>query len=437
MGYVIDFDLSTVIIFSFVWIGIITFLRLKKQKSLVFLLFFTIFYVYIVKVLSLTQFPIYLTEGMRDMYGQTVWETMNFIPLVTLTYASLKTSLLNILMTIPFGFGLPFITNFKIKKTVVTGIIFAVFLEILQLIIALMAKFTFRIVDINDIIFNTLGVFIGYLLFLGFICLYRFFFTKQNIPENPILLYIAERPQVSDKIDNRLTAITMKKILPISIAVILVIASGSGFYYNQNLQKRLSNEATSATQVALAKLQVDLQNITPHFIDSSKASGQVLTPEEQKIKDDVIALLSARQKSNADFYSKLWLSGVGKRYILVSQPSGESFHDEIIDSQTGEVTPIFGLTRYFLTPERNIALYIDYQAIYTYSLDQANAIIISNSLLFDNESYYPSTSNTFLTPTETHTKDSITISVFDSSQKVQSPNTQTTSEKIREVTLTF
>jgi len=200
MGYIIDFDLSTILFFGLIWNGIVTFLRLKKKKSLVYLIFFTIFYVYIVKVLDFTQFPIYFTADLRAMYGQTVWKDMNFIPLVTLTAGALKTSLLNVLLTLPFGFGLPFISNFKLKKTIVAGIILGITIEILQFLIALMAQFTFRVIDINDVIFNTLGVLIGYLVFIGFIRLYRKFFTKQGTPENPILRYIAERPQVRDRV---------------------------------------------------------------------------------------------------------------------------------------------------------------------------------------------------------------------------------------------
>jgi len=48
------FDLLTVLLFGLIWIGIVTFLRLKKKKSLAHLIFFTIFYAYIVKVLDYT-----------------------------------------------------------------------------------------------------------------------------------------------------------------------------------------------------------------------------------------------------------------------------------------------------------------------------------------------------------------------------------------------
>jgi hypothetical protein len=45
MGFVRYFDLLTVLLFGLIWISIVTFLRLKKKKSLVYLIFFTIFYV--------------------------------------------------------------------------------------------------------------------------------------------------------------------------------------------------------------------------------------------------------------------------------------------------------------------------------------------------------------------------------------------------------
>ena len=92
---------------------------------------------------------------------------MNLIPLVTLTHADLKTSLLNVLLLIPFGFGLPFITNLRMKKIVVIGALFSLVIECLQLITGLMAGITFRIADINDVIFNIVGVAVGYLLFVG------------------------------------------------------------------------------------------------------------------------------------------------------------------------------------------------------------------------------------------------------------------------------
>jgi glycopeptide antibiotics resistance protein len=128
--------------------------------------------------------------------GQTVGNDMNLIPFITLTSQDLKTSLLNILLLIPFGFGLPFITNYRMKKIVVIGMLFSIVIEFLQLITGFMSKITFRIADINDVIFNTIGVAIGYILFVGFVRIYRHLSPNWEISANPILRYIAERPQV-------------------------------------------------------------------------------------------------------------------------------------------------------------------------------------------------------------------------------------------------
>jgi glycopeptide antibiotics resistance protein len=194
--------LSTGLLFGLIWIGIVMFHRLKKKSSLEYLLFFTIFYVYLFKVLDYTLFQfqslLLLKYFMPNLIliGQTAGNAMNLIPLITLTSDDLETSLLNILLLIPFGFGLPFITNLRMRKIVIVGALFSIVLEFLQLITGFMAQVTFRIADINDVIFNTFGVAIGYILFIVFLRLYRSISHKWKISANPILQYIAERPQI-------------------------------------------------------------------------------------------------------------------------------------------------------------------------------------------------------------------------------------------------
>jgi len=130
------------------------------------------------------------------LHGVSAGKSMNVFPLITLTPKDLETSLLNILLLIPFGFGLPFITNFRMKKIVVIGAVFSIVIEFLQLITGLMAKITFRIADVNDVIFNTVGVAIGYILFVGFVRIYRRISRNLGLSTYPILRYIAERPQI-------------------------------------------------------------------------------------------------------------------------------------------------------------------------------------------------------------------------------------------------
>jgi glycopeptide antibiotics resistance protein len=127
--------------------------------------------------------------------GQNAGKNMNLIPLVTLIPQDLKTSLLNILLLVPFGFGLPFITNLRMKKIVVIGALFSIVIEFLQLVTGFMAKITFRIADINDVIFNTVGV----ILFVGFVRIYRHISHKWEKSTNPILRYIAELPQINNQ----------------------------------------------------------------------------------------------------------------------------------------------------------------------------------------------------------------------------------------------
>ena len=210
---VIDFDkvsrwnfyinLSVLLLVALIWIAIIAYLLLNKKKTLIYLLFFTIFYVYIVEVLGYTLFQfqslILKKHFIPDLMlkGQTAGKSINLIPLITLTSADLKTSLLNVILMMPFGFGLPFLTNFRMNKIVIIGALFSVTIEFLQLVSGLLAGITFRIADINDVIFNTAGVAIGYILFIGFLHICRRIFRNWKISSNPIFRYIAERPQIN------------------------------------------------------------------------------------------------------------------------------------------------------------------------------------------------------------------------------------------------
>lgn len=71
---------------------------------------------------------------------------------------------LNVLLFVPLGFFLPFIcpNTDKLKYTVLSGFSFSLLVEISQL-------FNNRRTDIDDLILNTLGTLIGYLLFRVFI----------------------------------------------------------------------------------------------------------------------------------------------------------------------------------------------------------------------------------------------------------------------------
>ena len=178
---------------------------MKKKKSVVYLLFFTIFYIYLFKVLDYTLFQfqslLLLKLFMPNLMlrGQAGGDAINVIPLIMLSPSDLKTSFLNILLFVPFGFGLPLITNLRMRKIVIMGAIVSIIIELLQLVTGLAAKITFRIADINDVIFNTIGVAVGYMLFVGFVRICRHMYHKK-LSGNPIVRYISERAQIKKQV---------------------------------------------------------------------------------------------------------------------------------------------------------------------------------------------------------------------------------------------
>ncbi len=199
----------TYLIVGLIWLGIALFLKLKKKKSLVYLFFFTIFYVYLYKILDYTllqfQSLLLLRHFLPNLMlnGIEAGRVVNLMPLATLTLADVKTSLLNILMMMPFGFGLPFVTNFRFKKVVIVGLFLSIAIELLQLLTGFMANTTFRVADINDLIFNTIGVAIGYILFVWSVRIYRRISRNWKIKTFPILQYITERPQIDKRPDRQ------------------------------------------------------------------------------------------------------------------------------------------------------------------------------------------------------------------------------------------
>lgn len=180
------------ILYSFIilYLLIIFLLKFRFKKSYTYILFFSIMYVYLYHLINITQFPIYIDDFQREVLGgQNVWKEMNLIPFKNVFYMA---SILNIIMTIPLGFGLPFLIKHNLKKVVIIGFFAGFFLEAMQLLTALYAGYTFRVIDINDLIFNWLGTLIGYLIvFKLFKYLFDYFVKKLEIKQNTIIRYIS------------------------------------------------------------------------------------------------------------------------------------------------------------------------------------------------------------------------------------------------------
>ena len=96
----------------------------------------------------------------------------------------------NILLTIPFGFGINFIARIKSKNIFWLAIAVGFTFEFIQLIISLIIRNSFRVVDINDAMLNATGVLLGYVFFLAFGRLYIFVIDKFDIQHKFVFAYV-------------------------------------------------------------------------------------------------------------------------------------------------------------------------------------------------------------------------------------------------------
>lgn len=107
-----------------------------------------VFMLYIAALFSVT--------GIPAVTGLTLDISVNLIPFRDF-FSSPEGYILNVIMFIPMGFLLPVIWK-RLRapwKTALAGLCLSLSVEILQL-------FTFRTTDIDDLITNTIGTFVGY-----------------------------------------------------------------------------------------------------------------------------------------------------------------------------------------------------------------------------------------------------------------------------------
>jgi glycopeptide antibiotics resistance protein len=168
----ITMDLKTIAPFTTIAF-VIALIRMRKDgRSAGYLLCLSLFYVYILYVIKYTMFPLRLfspwyTQLMIES-GVTWRQGLNFIPLSFISgpLGPLSQQVIeNVIMTIPFGFGLPFLVTTDLKSIITRGFIFSFSIEFIQLLLNITYGYRVRVVDVDDIILNVLGVAIGFGLF--------------------------------------------------------------------------------------------------------------------------------------------------------------------------------------------------------------------------------------------------------------------------------
>lgn len=132
-------------------------------------------------------FPISLADTWpADLTRDTVLRTLkdvNLSPLYFLSFNHRPFSMtwlfvdfvLNILLTIPFGIGLGYFRKPRFTKMCLWAVGTGLALEGIQLLLKMIIN-NYHVVDINDVILNSLGVMIGYLVY------WLFFRRKKSDP---------------------------------------------------------------------------------------------------------------------------------------------------------------------------------------------------------------------------------------------------------------
>lgn len=146
------------------YVLISVFLKVNPKKIIIS----CIFIVYLTAVAIVTLFPIIIDEKV-EYFGNSTW--YNIIPFKTITqtlqYGITTTAIAqilgNILMSVPFGvFVMLFLRNPKWWKMLLFALLLTVGIELSQMIIGLAINNMYRTVDIDDIILNVIGTYLGY-----------------------------------------------------------------------------------------------------------------------------------------------------------------------------------------------------------------------------------------------------------------------------------
>jgi glycopeptide antibiotics resistance protein len=174
-----------------------------RRRGIFYLLFFSIFWVYLLVLVSVTVFPIPLGMGGGFKF-ETIWAQivsmfkfsgLNLIPLYfgncwDLPRACAIGIYENILMTVPFGFGINFIARLRKRDFIWLAFAVGLVIEATQFALDLLLGGVYRTVDVNDVLFNALGVWIGVGLFFGFARLFMAITKRFEIRHTGLLAYI-------------------------------------------------------------------------------------------------------------------------------------------------------------------------------------------------------------------------------------------------------
>lgn len=186
---VYDFNYKILVCLVVISFFVIFFSKKRFNKDIKEIVALILICCYFILVISKTQFPIFINNSTMEseLGGIKFGRDINLIPFKDFAH---MTSLLNIMMFIPIGFLQGFVVKNDWKKSIIGGIILSLIVESLQLLVNVFVGYNFRTFDINDLIFNTIGALLGYLILYGLSVFLKKVLKENN---NGIIEYIKLR----------------------------------------------------------------------------------------------------------------------------------------------------------------------------------------------------------------------------------------------------
>jgi len=176
-----------------------------RRRGGYYLFFFSVFWAYLLMLVSVTVFPMpvgmdagFKFESIWQQIGHMVrFNSLNLVPLYFNNCWDLPRACAigiqeNILMTVPFGFGINFIARFRSRDFFWLAFGLGLLIESTQFVFDLILGGAYRSVDANDVLFNGLGVWIGYGLFLVFAWIFMFIARHIRLSHIGLLAFIQD-----------------------------------------------------------------------------------------------------------------------------------------------------------------------------------------------------------------------------------------------------
>lgn len=170
--------------------------RMRSHRIQV--LFGAVFAIYLIEVAAVTLFPMPVDGLMAEDFRRSGISPLEFVNLVpgipgfTLSVGDPQV-IQNVIVGIPFGFGAFFVLpGVPARRVLLSGLLAFIGIETLQAAIGAMIGFPYRVIDVNDVLANSVGVAIGVVAFIAFAAAYRAADANGRLGDTALLGYIRQ-----------------------------------------------------------------------------------------------------------------------------------------------------------------------------------------------------------------------------------------------------